>query len=170
MPARSSSRKVWRKSWGGGHGGDARERSKSQPRGRQGQWKGEPFYWKCGKCSNIQSGSECKGCKAKWWEVSWERWAKPESTTKWATPYADTVGIPTLGTQPHQTMAAVIHQLVNPAAGAPPPDPEVLELAHSLNKKLLASCPIEEKQRKLQSVTSKLDQNRSLYAKGQRRL
>ena len=70
-----------------------------------------------------------------------------------------------LGTQPHQAMAAVIHQLVNPAAGAPPPDPEILELARNLNKQLSARCPTERKQRKLQSVTSKLDHHRTLLAK-----
>ena len=171
MPARSSSRHGrWQQAWGSGHGGDARNRSKSQSRSKQSQWKGDPFYWKCGRCSNIQSGSECKDCKAKWWEVSWERWAKPESTTKWTPQYSGATGVPTLGTNPHQSMAAVLHQLANPAPGAPPPDPEILELAHNLNKQLLARCPIEEKQKKLQSVPSKLDHHGRLLTKAQDRL
>ena len=72
-----------------------------------------------------------------------------------------------MGTHPHQTMAAVLHQLSNPAPGEPEPDPQIIELAQSLNDQLLARCPIEEKQKKLQSVSSKLDHYRKLLSKAQ---
>ena len=171
MPARSSSRRgQWQASWGGAHGGDTRHRGRSQSRTRNNQWKSEPFYWKCGQCSNIQSGSECKACKAKWWEVDWEKWAKPETTTKWAAPSGEAAGLPTLGTRPHHAMAAIIHRLAYPAPGAPPADPKLLELAHTLNEQLIASCPIEEKQKKLQSVTSKLEHHTKVRAKIRDRL
>ena len=75
-----------------------------------------------------------------------------------------------MGTNPHQTMAAVLHQLSNPAPGEPQADPEILELAQTLNKQLLARCPIEEKQKKLQSVSSKLDHYGKLLTQAQDRL
>ena len=29
--------------------------------------------WKCHSCGKVQSGSQCQGCKAKYWEVEWGR-------------------------------------------------------------------------------------------------
>ena len=29
--------------------------------------------WKCHGCGNVQSGSQCQGCKSKYWEVEWSR-------------------------------------------------------------------------------------------------
>ena len=53
------------------------------------------------------------------------------------------------GAQPHQALAAVIHQLAHPTVGEPPADPELLHMAQSLQKQWLEKCSIEEKPRRL---------------------
>ena len=62
----------WRNGWG---------QSQGQAKPTQSQSWGD---WCCGECGNTQSGSQCKGCKCKWWEVSWTKpdKAKARKSTK----------------------------------------------------------------------------------------
>ena len=71
------------------------------------------------------------------------------------------------GAQPHQALAAVIHQLANPTGGEPPADQHLIHMAQALQTQMLAKCSIEEKHRRLQSVVSKLEHNHKLLAKSQ---
>ena len=159
MPAQR--REQWATQW------DNR-RSHSRPRYQGKGGAGEAFFWKCGACANVQTGSECKGCRTKYWHLpSWERVAKPEHSVKWNLPAGDTKNSPAGAAQPHQALAEVIHNLVNPIAGEPPSDPNIIQLAQTLQKQLLSKCTIEEKHRRLQSVMSKMEHNQKMLTKSQ---
>ena len=130
--------------------------------------KEEPFYWKCGNCGNVQSGSECKGCHTKYWHLqTWERVAKPEHTQRWHTPTQDPRTTPAGMNLPHQALSDVIHQLTNPKVGQDPVDPDLIQAAQKLQKDLLALCSVEEKHRRLQSVVSKLEHRQKQLTKSQ---
>ena len=45
--------------------GQAKGYSKGQAKGSQ-SW----GRWRC-QCGNVQSGSQCHGCRKKWWQVQW---------------------------------------------------------------------------------------------------
>ena len=154
-------RSGWSKPWG-----QQQRYSRYTPQG----WptKQPAFYWRCGSCQNVQTGSECKGCRTKYWHLpSWERVAKPEHTKGWGQAHTDHRHHPTGTSHSHQTIADVIFQLTHPKPGEDPTDPNLLHHAQALHKGLLSRCTVEEKHRRLQSVVSKLEHCQKQLGKSQ---
>ena len=114
--------------------------------------KSETFHWKCMECHNVQSGSECKGCRKKYWEVKWEkheggRHGKPNGPADQKSAHSD----------PHVALHQLIHTLLNPAIGAPAPDPNTVALATQLQKQLMVDASLSCKHQRLRSILDKID-------------
>ena len=156
----------WSQRWGSSNWSNNSNGYRNRPQG----WtnKQEPFFWKCGNCGNVQSGSECKGCHTKYWHLqSWERVTKPEHTQRWNTPNQDQRTNPAGTNPPHQAISDIIYQLTNPKVGQDPADQDLIQAAQKLQKDLLARCTVEEKHRRLQSVVSKLEHRQKQLVKSQ---
>ena len=115
--------------------------------------------WKCA-CGNIQSGSQCKGCHSKYWQVKWETvqspsgkpgspqatrapWAKPDKPQ----PKASSEGVELL-THLDQFLAK---------ANVPP---DLMDPAMALRTELRLRAPTASERQKLKSVMDRIDHHK----------
>ncbi len=136
--------------------------------------------WRCCACGNVQTGSECKGCRAKWWTVEWQRAEEPQGghsnrprTTKSQAWSSFGSGVRLFG-QPSWADGAQLQSALASMAQSKrgvPDNPEVQELAAQLRDKLRESEPKKQKTARLQSVMDQLkdrkakrESNRKLIA------
>ena len=147
--------------------GSARWRSQSARRGSgpNASW----GQWKC-QCGNIQSGSQCKGCRSKYWEVSWESvpgtgvGSKPQATrAPWAKP--DT-------SQPKATsgQAADLLSQLEQFLSQDAVDQELAGPAAALRAQLRVRAPASSKRQKLKSVMDRIDHHKTQIHKAKKRL
>jgi len=114
--------------------------------------KSTTFHWKCMECQNIQTGSECKGCRKKYWEVRWEK-HEPGKHGRANGPSDQKAA----HSDPHVALHQLIHTLLNPAVGAPAPDPSTVALATQLQKQLMLDASLSCKHQRLRSILDKID-------------
>jgi len=125
--------------------------------------------WKCA-CGNVQSGSQCKGCRSKYWEVEWEAvpsspgaggrtpatrapWAKPDKVQPKA---SRTDADPLTHLDQFLSSATLATELEGPAA--------------ALRNQLRIRAPASSKRQKLKSVMDKIDHHKSQIHKAKKRL
>ena len=134
----------WSASWGSGQW---KRRNHNTHRGAQ----SASFRWKCLDCGNQQTGSQCKGCNKKYWEVNWEKVTPP---TKWSNPQG--CEGTSAQTDPHAIVQTLLHTLKNPLPGGQAPDTHTMALAAQLQQQLLVDASLNTKQIRLRSVIDKI--------------
>ena len=146
-------------SWRSPSRSPARRRS-----GPQSSW----GQWKCA-CGNIQSGSQCKSCRSKYWEVEWEAVSptgaggKPPATrAPWAKPDK---GQPK-ASSPDADLLAHLDQFLSGATLAT----ELEGPAAALRNQLRLRAPASSKRQKLKSVMDKIDHHKAQIHKAKTRL
>ena len=106
--------------------------------------------WTC-QCGNVQTGSQCKGCKAKWWTVDWKR----TESAPGQKPSAKKEG-PSHKPAEKQVLTALDEYLPKL-----PPGDDAHTLVEGLRDLLRGRAPAQSKRQKLKSVLDKLDYQRS---------
>ena len=128
--------------------------------------------WKCGKCGNVQTGSECKGCKQKWWHLPGTRCQDasksgtpgPKTSAWWNTPWSYKApgqwpqGKPEKAAPKDPPGNSFREQLeaLEKAHQGKPEGAGVASAAHLLAEKLKTTEPRRDKTKRLQSVMDQL--------------
>ena len=131
---------------------DWRNTSGSKPRAPGRRFSPSPSWglWTC-QCGNVQSGSQCKGCKQKWWDVEWTRGDKAPSLN---TPAAKNEGH--FKTEEKQCLTS-LDELLKKL----PPTDEAHTQVEGLRDLLRGRAPVQSTRQKLKSVLDKLDYQRN---------
>lgn len=122
--------------------------------------------WKCA-CGNIQSGSQCKGCRSKYWEVEWEAvpsgaGGKPQATrAPWAKPVVP---------QPKAFADAPLLSQLDQFLSNTTLPAELGGPAATLRNALRVRAPPSSQRQKLKSVMDKIDHHKSQIHKTKKRL
>ena len=129
----------WRNNWGSKPKGPARRPSPSPSWG----------LWRC-QCGNTQSGSQCKNCKAKWWEVEWNKVSPPGQTPD-----------PPKAEQSHKPAERSALAALDDLFHRLPPGDDAHSLVEGLRELLRGRAPAQSTRQKLKSVLDKLDHQRT---------
>ena len=127
---------------------DWRNNSGSKPKARPANqsW----GLWTC-QCGNVQTGSQCKGCKAKWWTVNWTRGDQAPG------PKAGSKSEPPTHKPAEKKTLAALDELLPKL----PPGDDAHTLVEGLRDVLRGRAPAQSKRQKLKSVLDKLDYQRN---------
>ena len=106
--------------------------------------------WTC-QCGNVQTGSQCKGCKAKWWNVEW---ARPEPAPG---PKTGAKTDPPSHKPAEKQVLSALDELLPKL----PPGDDAHTLVEGLRDLLRGRAPAQSKRQKLKSVLDKLDYHRN---------
>ena len=106
--------------------------------------------WTC-QCGNVQTGSQCKSCKSKWWEVTWTRsdTAPGQKTGGKSEPPS------------HKPAEKQVLTALDTLLPKLPPGDDAHTLVEGLRDLLRGRAPAQSKRQKLKSVLDKLDYQRN---------
>ena len=127
----------WKSSWGQSQG------QAKQAKPAQNQSWGD---WLCGTCNNQQSGSQCKKCKCKWWEV---QWTKAEQSKAGKPPKSQA----TAQAKPKDDIVRLLDMLLAEGGHASTP---MHTLAAEIREGLTSAEPKLSRNNRLKSVLDKL--------------